>query len=117
MKPLKRILSLALLALLLLPCLTGCATTLRGTYELRAGEGEVVLTYVFHLGGTLEVYSGERESGEEPLDEICYEIDGGFFYTWPKDGSREDAKAYFFSRGKDDAGPYLEIDGTRYYKK
>ena len=117
MKTCLRILCLALLLCLLLPALVGCRTTIRGTYELKASEDEVILTYVFRLGGTLEIYSGTKERGEKPLDAVCYEIDGGFFYTWPLDGTREEAKALFFSRGKDDAGPYLEIEELRYYKR
>ncbi len=102
------VLVVATLAVMLVSC-----SKMSGTYESALGSN----TLVFKMNGKVEIYAGEKEKDEEPIETLFYKIKDDKYYTWSDKEKEDEAEGVSFKKGEDANGSYIEIGVLKYYKK
>ena len=125
MKKAVKIMSLALVVIIVGVMLVSCAKTLSGTYSNAVGNTEILggkSSYTFSgnnvtISITISVIATSTTEYKGTY-EITKATDGteNITFNFEGDGSSFSG-TYSFAEGKDDTGAFISIGGTKYYKK
>ena len=116
----KKIVSTVLVCVMLLSCvlvLASCAKTLSGEY--------VNETTVFGVTTTTSYeFEGSNVTIKTSVSGFSYEYDGEYAidgdtitFTFGDEDAEKYSGEVSFNEGSDNDGAYIELDGTKYYKK